>query len=200
MNTPMRSQRSGCLLVAALLFMPLAACGDDDPTASETVAEASPQGETIEVDGSVRAFVPEGWEVQTPDTPGLEVYVLALIPEGTEPQALMPGNERVEFAHLALFNLGGTRGAAVYASAQREDDMENIEFFSEIGDIETLEIDGVTFHGYEGMLTSGDHVGPFQFWYGDIGRETVKFEVYGERNGTVPQELIDFMKTVEFLP
>ena len=65
----------------------------------------------MEIDNLVRVHVPAGWEVQTSDTPGLEVYVLTLVPEGTEPQALMPGNERVDFAYLTLSNLGRDQGS-----------------------------------------------------------------------------------------
>ncbi|MGO1472301.1 MAG: hypothetical protein ACTHV1_07140 [Flaviflexus sp.] len=187
-------------LAAAMLLAPLAACGDDEPTTPTSTTEVQTQGEAMEIDNLVRVHVPAGWEVQTSDTPGLEVYVLTLVPEGTEPQALMPGNERVDFAYLTLSNLGGTRGAAVYASAQRDEDADNTEFYSEIGEIETIEIDGVTFHGYEGTLTSGDHTGPVQYWYGDVGRETVQFDLVGERKGAIPHELVDFMKGIEFLP
>lgn len=153
----------------------------------------------MEIDNQVRLHIPEGWEAQTGDFPGLGVFVATLVPEGTEPDALMPGRDRVDFAHLTLKNIGVTNGAEAYVDAQQARDSSNSDYYSDIAGLDPVEIDGKTFFGYEGTLSSNGRVGPIQYWYGEAGSDTYKFEIYGETDSDIPQELIDAMRAVEFL-
>lgn len=199
----MRTRRTSLkmmFIIPAAMLLSLVACDSGEPIDDETTTvDVQLEGEAMDIDNQVRLHIPDGWEVQTGDFPGLGVYVATIVPDGTQRDALMPGNERVDFAYLALMNIGGTGDVADHSAAQMGRDSENTEYYSNIRGLDPVDIDKRTFYGYEGTLTSNGRVGPIQYWYGEADGDTYKFEIHGETDGEIPQELITAMKTAEFI-
>lgn len=190
--------------VPAVLLLALSACTGNtseypSPTTTQSQSQEPIQGETVEIDRQLRMQVPDGWTALTDNIPGLDIYILMVVPADTDLAELEPGTDRPDFAYLTVANLGPTRnGAESYSAAVMESDAENTSSYSDIVALDPVEVDDTTFYGYEGTLIQNGTEAPFQYWHADANDATYKVAIHADADGEFPQDLTDAFKSIDF--
>lgn len=198
------------MAVAGFALLALTACaGSEAPEETETqtssqspTTEQSPepnQGETLEIQHHLRMQVPDGWKALTENIPGLDLYILMVVPADSDQAELEPSNSLPEFAYLTVAEFGKAKnGAERYSAAAMERDAQNSVSYSDLTELEPRQIGDTTFYGYEGTLTKGGDSAPFQYWHADANNVTYKVEIHADSNGDIPAELEDTFNSLVF--
>lgn len=186
-------------VVLAIALTSCAGAESDGPTTDMPTPTSN--GEVMEFQGTVRIDIHDGWEGRTSEQTGRSLYVAAVVPRGTPDDALHPDQADREFSYLTLMEIGSTDGAESYAETRiREADESDI--YSDIKQLEPIEIDGLTFYGFGATETTGSEgqrSTPVQYWYGDVNGSTYKFELYGGTDGSpIADEVIAAMMSARF--
>ncbi|MDZ3744552.1 hypothetical protein QP228_000725 [Pseudoglutamicibacter cumminsii] len=168
------------------------------PTAEQT--QKPVQGETLEIQHHLRMQVPDGWMALTEDIPGLDIYILMVVPADADQDELELRNGWPEFAYLTVMDFGAKakNGAERYSAAAMEEDAENSSAYSDVTELEPRRIGDTTFYGYEGVLARVGKTAPFQYWHADANGVTYKVEIHADNNGDIPAELEDAFNSLEF--
>ena len=204
------SRLSRAVAVSSFVLLVLTACTGSEAyeeTETPTSSQSPPaeqtqepiQGETLEIQHQLRMQIPDGWTALTENIPGLDLYILMVVPEHLGREGLEPESGLPDYAHLTVMDLGKTRNEAErYSAATMERDAENSSSYSDVTELEPRQIGDTTFYGYEGMLTKGGEATPFQYWHADANDVTFKVAIHADINGDIPAELEDAFNSLDF--
>lgn len=196
-------------MASGIVLLALAACTGSDhpedtdtPSASQTpTAEQTQepiQGETVEIENQLRMQVPDGWTALTDNIPGLDIYLLMIVPADTDLAELEPSAGRPDFAYLTVMDLGKAKnGAERFAAASMEADAEN-KAYSDLVQLDPVQANETTFYGYEGKVIIAGVETPFQYWHADANGVTYKIQIHADIQGNLPQDLVDAFTSIDF--
>lgn len=171
----------------------------DSDTNVDTAAEF--EGTPEEIDQHLSITIPDGWTMLSGDIPGLDIYLLMVVPEDLEREELEPEAGTADYAYLTVVDIGKTRnGAERYSKAIMESDAENTDFYSDLAELEPVEVGETMFYGYEGTFTQQGIVTPFQSWHADANGTTYVIDIHGDVEGAIPEELTDAFHSIRFGP
>lgn len=170
-------------------------------TYSELESETEFEGTSEEIDQHLSLTIPDGWTMLSGDIPGLDIYILMVVPEDLERDELEPDAATPDYAYLTVMDIGKTRnGAERYSKAIMESDAENTDFYSDLAELEPVEVGETVFYGYEGTFTKQGIVTPFQSWHADANGTTYVIDIHGDVDGVMPQVLTDAFHSIRFGP